>query len=148
MPVHRLNKLLSLPAPEWRELLHAALLVVSFRLGLWIVPYRRLRRLADIEPRRRKSPPAGAASRIRRNITAVADFVPSATCLTQALAARALAGAAGLPSELRIGAAKGNNGEFMAHAWLVCGGEIVVGELPDLQRYSQLRQPAPADQSL
>lgn len=64
-----------------------------------------------------------------------------ADCLVQALAGRHWLSATGAHSEIQIGVERPENGEFGAHAWLVCEGQIVTGG--DISRYAPLL----ADQS-
>ena len=65
------------------------------------------------------------------------------TCLVQALAAHTLLRRRGCHPALRIGVAgRTDAGALKAHAWLECGGEIVVGGLPDLGNYAVLTAPA------
>ena len=52
--------------------------------------------------------------------------MPGTTCLVAALALQRLLGGQGHVSELVIGVAR-TRSEFAAHAWVVCGGEILVG---------------------
>jgi hypothetical protein len=65
-------------------------------------------------------------------------FVPGATCLTQAIAARTLLARRGHSSTLHLGVAK-EDGELKAHAWLEAGGRVVIGEFEDLH-YTPLVQ--------
>lgn len=48
-------------------------------------------------------------------------------CLVQALTGRILLQRRGIPSDLRIGVAKKNGERLDAHAWLECGGAVVLG---------------------
>ena len=52
--------------------------------------------------------------------------IPGATCLCRALALQRLLAKNGHGSELRIGVEK-NNDRFGAHAWLVHGGQVLIG---------------------
>ena len=76
----------------------------------------------------RVSPSAGGHSpeRIGVVVAAVSRYVPGATCLTQALAARVLLAQEGHSSELVLGMAR-VGARLRAHAWLEAGGTIVVG---------------------
>lgn len=60
-------------------------------------------------------------------VTTAARYVPGATCLTQALAAQRLHTRSGCATELRLGATKGPDDVFRAHAWLERGDRVVVG---------------------
>lgn len=44
----------------------------------------------------------------------------------------------GQSANLKIGVAKSLVGKLEAHAWVESGGEIVIGDLPDLSRYRVL----------
>ena len=61
-------------------------------------------------------------------VTIAARNVPwNAVCLPQAMAAKAMLARRGQGSALHLGAARAGDG-LTAHAWLVAGGEVVVGE--------------------
>ena len=72
------------------------------------------------------------ASSVRR----AARYVPSATCLTQALAANFLLRRIGVSAFLRIGVANSSKGRLEAHAWLESHGKIIVGKEKGLERYT------------
>ena len=74
-----------------------------------------------------------------RSVRTVSRFVPQATCLTQALAASLLIRYDGQESELKIGVAKDDRSRLIAHAWLEMDGRIILGELPDQNKYVALR---------
>jgi Transglutaminase-like superfamily len=65
-------------------------------------------------------------------------YVPTATCLAQALAGQTLLAQQGEPAVLRIGVAKNEAGKLEAHAWVESQGRIVIGASLDLCRYTQL----------
>ena len=56
----------------------------------------------------------------------MSDYVPRATCLTQAITAQILLYRHNHPSKLKIGVLK--NDDFEAHAWLEINDKIVLGE--------------------
>jgi hypothetical protein len=62
--------------------------------------------------------------------------VPGATCLSSALTLQRLLSSAGHPSQVHIGVARDASG-FMAHAWLVHDGVVVIGE-EEHERYAHL----------
>jgi hypothetical protein len=76
--------------------------------------------------------------RVAWSVRVGARFVPSATCLTQALTTMVILGRFGQPASLRIGVAKDEKGKLQAHAWVESRGKIIVGRLPDLSRFSVL----------
>lgn len=125
----------------WRALR----VVVWVRWSLWRRPYATVR--ADL--RRRHLPSEFRASSGERTLAgdpralawavrAAARRVPRASCLTQSLALEALLAQAGHRSTLRIGVARKNDGTFEAHAWVESEGRVLIGRIPNLQRFAPL----------
>jgi hypothetical protein len=110
-------------------LLQAWLLLWGIRLGLWLLPFRTLRPLLAGTTKPERPPGAGrpAAARIGWSVHAASQYVPAATCLAQALAAQTLCRRHGHPAVLRLGVAKGDRGQFKAHAWVISHGRIIIG---------------------
>ena len=71
-------------------------------------------------------------------VTVASQYVPAATCLTQALAAQVLLSRLGHPASLRIGVSRDEAGEFQAHAWVECQGRVVIGGVQALSRFTPL----------
>ena len=109
-------------------LMEAAFSLALARLAILVIPFRR------IVPRLERSPDspqrdAIMIATVRQSVEIAARNVPwNAVCLPQAMACKAMLARRGQGSALHIGAAMGDGGGLMAHAWLVAGGEIVVGE--------------------
>lgn len=83
--------------------------------------------LAPLPPSAATPDPALIA-RVGRAVPRAAAVVPwRADCLRQATAARRWLHCAGIATEIRLGARKDEAGRFHAHAWLVCGGEVLIG---------------------
>ncbi|MEL6494582.1 MAG: lasso peptide biosynthesis B2 protein [Cyanobacteria bacterium J06623_7] len=59
-------------------------------------------------------------------------------CLAKALTAAVLMNIYGFPYQMHIGVAKSPGGKFEAHAWITWEGKVVVGKLPDLERYQPM----------
>jgi hypothetical protein len=120
-----LQAFLSLPPAERRALLYAFGAVAVIRLGLWLLPFDLLRRRLERPVRlaARPLPP----ERVAWCVEVAGRYVPGATCLAQALAARLLLRQHGCDPELRIGVARGASGALEAHAWVEIGGRVVVG---------------------
>jgi len=135
----RLGKFLRLPPADRRLLVTAALLQGAIRLGLTLLPYRRLRdlidRLARVSPRHRLAP--ASPERIALAVTRAGRSVPGATCLTQALAAKVLLERRGHPARVRVGIGRTEGARLLAHAWVESDGCIVLGGT-DLTRYTPL----------
>jgi hypothetical protein len=107
--------------------LEAVLCLGLARLVLLVVPFRRVAPWLQRAPDAACREPATVRA-VRQAVTVAAHNVPwSAMCLPQAMAAKAMLARRGQGSALHLGAGKADDG-LMAHAWLVAGGEIVVGE--------------------
>jgi hypothetical protein len=61
------------------------------------------------------------------------------SCLVQALAAAAVLERHGINAEIHHGVSAVV--PFRAHAWLVCGGRVIVGQLDNLDEYAVLAAP-------
>lgn len=79
-----------------------------------------------------------AAQNIVHSVKSMSRYVPVATCLTQALTTQILLAQIGHSTDLKIGVAKSIEGKLEAHAWLESRGEIVIGKLKDLSRFTIL----------
>jgi hypothetical protein len=112
---------LALPRRDRLLLLEAAATIVGVRLALRFVSANRLRGWAG-----RLKAGATPAERIAWAVKATSRRMAGTTCLVTALALQRLLGGRGHVSELVIGVAR-TRSEFAAHAWVVCGGEILVG---------------------
>ena len=122
---------LALPASDRLLLVRAAATLVVVRCALHLVSIERLRAWAghlreDTRP----------ADPIIWSVRTAARRIPGATCLTSALALQRLLSSAGHPSQVHIGVARDASG-FMAHAWLVHDGIVVIGE-EEHERYAHL----------
>lgn len=90
----------------------------------------------------REIPPDTNAPDVQRIIWAVNVsshyLLRERPCLTRALVARMLLSQVGYQTTLRIGVAHSPSRALEAHAWLERNGEIVVGNLRDLGRFTPL----------
>lgn len=114
--------------------------VIATRVALIVVPYNLLRKFSSpSRPLTRKAAPNPLRrSSIVKSIQITSRLIPGATCLTQALAAQTLLRLCGDFVELCLGVARSSQGHFAAHAWLEADGCIIIGDLPDLDRYRRL----------
>jgi hypothetical protein len=139
--MNRLREFWGLP-PAYRRLLITSLLLLGVvRVGLWLLPFQTLRRLLAHMARRHTGARGGdqvSVKRVARAVTVASRYVPAATCLTQALATQVLLSHRGYPASLRIGVARSGVGEFLAHAWVECQGQIVIGGAQALSRFTPL----------
>jgi hypothetical protein len=123
--MRRLKKFVSVSASERRLLLQTVWVVGTIRAALWLFPFSTVQERATRASNKvRQSYPVG---RVIWSVRAVSRCVPAATCLTQAMAAQFLLARSGHISRVQIGVAKDDSRGFEAHAWLVCGDEILLG---------------------
>ncbi len=131
------------PWSDWWMLLQAMVLTVLIRGALSIWPLRivtkALRRIAEWLPqwtkvtRAYRERAAWAANAVGHR------FLPNRPCLTQALVLQYLLLRRGDDStELRIGVAKGDDGELLAHAWVERGHRVLIGGTASPARYKSL----------
>jgi hypothetical protein len=142
----KFRKFFDLSRPDRRLLISATIALGAVRFGLWVIPFRFLHTvLLRLErPRfrfQRKGRPS--VGRIVWAVKIASPIVPSATCLAQALATKLLLRRRGYDPALRIGVTRNEAGEFQAHAWIEYDGDIVLGYLSDMSRYSKLPPLAP-----
>lgn len=72
-------------------------------------------------------------------VGACSNFVPGATCLTQALAGQYLMARHNYRSIVRIGIERDNQENINAHAWLLSGGFVVLGgKASDMPLYATM----------
>jgi hypothetical protein len=107
-------------------LIESAILVAAFRLALWFLPFRTTRRAAAFIQRVPR-PVGQDLHRIRWAVETVGRRVPRAGCLALALAAHVLLRRSQHPAEIRIGVSRDSAGDLIAHAWVECSGNVVVG---------------------
>jgi Transglutaminase-like superfamily len=128
-----LRKFLRLPAVERWLLIKAAFLLEAIKLGMWLLPFRTLRRFisvmirAPIKPRRTDH---SSTQRVVWAIEVASRRTPGVkTCLAQALATQVLLARRGYPALLHIGVVLGEQRQLQAHAWVVTEeGKVVIGE--------------------
>jgi hypothetical protein len=136
-----LRKFLRLPAADRWLLIKAALLLEAIAVGKRLLPFRILRRLLA----RAADTPTGPGHTDRLSPDKFAWAVEAANrhtpgtkaCLTQALAVQVLLARAGHPALLHLGVARGERGQFRAHAWVESEGKVIIGG-PGLEDFTPL----------
>jgi len=143
----RLRKFLSLTPGDRFLLLSALLLLSVVRLGLWLLPFQRLRRflerLSQVNSERQDVGEQPRCALTRDTIVWAVDIASrymrgGVKCLARALTAQVLMSRYGYSPELRVGVAKGEGGRFEAHAWVEIQGQVVIGYLGDLSRFTPM----------
>jgi hypothetical protein len=135
----RMHKLLRLPPAQRRLLIESMLLLWAVRLGLWLLPFQSLWRfLARMTQGAEQSREVDQAlvDQIVWAVRVSSQYVPAATCLTQAVAAKVLLRRCGYPANLCLGVARSKAGEFQAHAWLECRGRVVMGGIETVSHFT------------
>jgi hypothetical protein len=136
----RITRFLQSPARERWLFLRAALVLAAVRVAVWLLPLKTTLRLIS-RVRDRRGPFQVDEPRVHELTQAVrraGRVIPKANCLPQALAGQILLGRGGHESEVRIGVCQDPERGFEAHAWLEHQGEVVLGELPDMARFSPM----------
>ena len=122
----RLRKFLGL---DWQErclLLQTVLVVISLRAALGLLAFRHVNDLLSRRAKHGRALRNISKARVIWAVRTASAFIPGSTCLTQALAAKYHLERFGLNTQLHFGVVK-ENGRLVAHAWLRCDGETVIG---------------------
>ena len=138
--MRRLLRFAGLPWVDQRLLIKSIWLLWGMRIGLWLLPFRTLRRLsARLTRSTRLSRPGddGAIDSVAWAVVAASRFVPGTACLTQALASQILLAERGVQADLHIGVARDQHG-FRAHAWVKSGDRIVGGAPEEIEQFTPL----------
>lgn len=138
----QLLKFFHLGSGDRKLLLKTFILLGLVRLGLWLLPFTTLRRVL-VSISRVKSPQQEVNQReVAKVIWAVNQssryMVGEVKCLARALTTQVLMSRRGYLSELRIGVAKSETGQLEAHAWIESQGQVLIGHLRDLSRFTLL----------
>jgi hypothetical protein len=112
------------------------MMVAAFRIGLLILPYRKLARWIPAVSHR--TPAKSEIRIIMWSVRVASTLVPYASCLTQSLAAQYLCARAGHPTSIRIGVARNDNGSVRAHAWLIDDSGILTDRPGDIAQFTTL----------
>ena len=121
-----LRKFLGLNWQEHCLLLQTVFVVMSLRAALVSLAFRQVNELLSRRAKRRRAPRNISKARVIWAVRTASAFVPGSTCLTQALAAKYQLERFGLNTQLHLGVTK-ENGRLLAHAWLQCDGEAIIG---------------------
>ena len=143
--MNSLFKFIGLSFEEKVLIIRASALLLYFRAGLFLAPTRLAKKwIQNGESQESayhgvREPNIGD---IVRAVRLCKRFVPYATCLTQALAARRLLSRYGYDAVLKIGVAKSES-KLEAHAWIEVDGKVVLGRQAFHSRYAVLETPRP-----
>lgn len=116
--------------------LEAFALLMLVKVGLSAMPYSKLARFLPAPGTR---PADGwVKTRTARAMNRASAWFPAATCLPQALAGSALLALQGYDSRVRIGVAALPNRRLKAHAWLLCGDDVIIGDSENLMDFATM----------
>lgn len=142
MFLKRLRSFARLPRGErWLALRAMGWLAVA-RVGLHVLPFRRLHGFIA-PPSLPCVPPRVEWPRaVRRALSRASRTLPGSSCLAQSLVAERLLVQGGHPAQLSIGVSRdagpsGARVDLDAHAWVESGGLLVTGDYPH-DRYQVL----------
>ena len=133
--MRQIRALLKLSWADRLLLTQAAVLISMTRLALWLLPFRVVHHLSMrylsmrsaglIAPRPIARRPS--VERVIWAVTTASHYLPSATCLAQALATQLLLKHFGEVTQVHIGVRHDETGQFKAHAWVEHQGQILIG---------------------
>jgi hypothetical protein len=137
-----LYKILLLKNRDRQLLLITFTLLGAIRLGLWLLPFPRWRRLLShlMQPKSKlQEANSTSVSQVVWAVSVASRYMPGGVkCLARALATQVLLSRHGYPADLHIGVAKGEGGQLEAHAWVESQGQVVIGALSNLSRFTPL----------
>jgi hypothetical protein len=137
----RIRKFLHLSLIDQRLIIKSVFLLVAIKIGLSLLSFKTLLSFLDRIKQESIGKESNQKLSLERTVWAVgvaSKYVPLATCLTRALATQVLLAQQGYSTSLHIGVAKGKEGQLEAHAWVESQGQIIIGGLEALSRFSQL----------
>jgi hypothetical protein len=124
-----LVKLLRLPTAEMRLLFAAAAILAVVRIGIALLPFPRLSgffRWLGSRTSSARSPRTPAA--VARATERASRVIPRASCLCQSFAVAILLRRMGYRPTVCIGVAGLTGSPLQGHAWVECGGSVIIGE--------------------
>jgi len=110
--------------------------MAAVRTALWTLPFLWIKRVVEGCRPARFVQGRLTELEVAWAVRLASRYVPRATCLTQALTAQMLLSWAGIEGTLHIGVRM--DPDFAAHAWVECGGRILVGGTVESARYEPM----------
>ncbi|HVZ32203.1 MAG TPA: lasso peptide biosynthesis B2 protein [Polyangiaceae bacterium] len=132
-----LRKWSELPRRERRVLVEAALLLLAVHVLQQALPFRRWRALLTRpRPSGGVRPDAPSPDQIAQAVERARRTLPGDyKCLPAAYTGHLLLHRHGYASAIQVGVAHDAKGQVEAHAWVEACGRILIGALPDLERF-------------
>jgi hypothetical protein len=116
-------------------------LLVVFRIGLLLLPFSWMFEFMHRMGKRSRTFPQRSMQqdRIVWIIKTISRYLVRPTCLPQAMTAQTLLTRYGHDTELRIGIKKNTTESITAHAWVADREKILIGDTPDISKYTPFR---------
>jgi hypothetical protein len=132
----QLHKFFVLPLPQKWLLCQSFLLLGLIRLALWKLSFQQLTNvLLKGSSKSQPLPSRGsiADTDIIWALEVATYYLPGQPkCLARALVAKLLLMHYGYRCDLRLGVARQNPEQLMAHAWVESEGKVLIGQIPEL----------------
>lgn len=140
----RLIKLVFFRPRDFWLVFRVFILLGLIRLGLWLLPFSKLRRfLVSIGERYSFCYRCQSVDKLIWAVNASSRYMlGNVKCLARALTTEVLLNCNDRSPNLKIGVAKENKGQLEAHAWVENQGRVLIGGLKDLDRYRVLPLPS------
>ena len=121
-------------------------LVVEAFITLWGakailrgLPFERVRRFLQRPGRGATPPPAVLVGDVVWAVDRVSRRWPTTlSCLPRAIAVHSILARRRFGSCLEIGVSKTESGGFEAHAWVELDGRVIIGQVPNLERFARV----------
>lgn len=140
--MRRLRKFLHLSWGDRTLLIEALIVIFALKLGLWLLPFRVLHAYSLKLSQLLVQPHCLDIHRIQSIVQAieiVTWHIPGqAKCLARAMAVQFMLRRRNRQTSLHIGVTKRTDSGLEAHAWLEHNGVIVIGGVPDFNRFKPL----------
>ena len=138
--VRRFQRLTKQPMGRQALAVEAGLVLVGVKALMKTLPYRYWRPLLRVEPRQQRGASATDLNDVLWAVDRVSHpFPDSLSCLPRAVTAQLMLLRRRCATTLCIGVLQGTQESFEAHAWLELNGEVILGAVPNLERYVRLR---------
>lgn len=135
----RLSTVRSLSVGDVGRLWAATLLLPLWYVAVIVLSFARLRRWLLWTTARISVPGTPRPDRVVWAVTTADRYLPGERkCLVRSLACESLVRMYGYQPTHRLGVDKDAEDGAKAHSWLEHEGEILIGDLPDLDRYEPL----------
>ena len=137
----KLAKFRSLNGADKWMLVHAGVWVALARMMLIVMPFRWLaERLSRVEGSAQQDVDPELLARVGFAVRSAANNVPwRSDCFPQSIAGWMLLRHHGYGSTIHLGIERSGEADLVGHAWLTCGGTVVMGG-EELDRYAEIHR--------